>query len=443
MFKYLCAAFKLLFFISLILVSCSKENSDFSDSETEIITENPSEITKPNILLVIADDMGLDASPGYEIGSIKPYMPNLVKLAANGITFNNVWSNPTCSPTRATILTGKYGINNGVLEVNNTLSATETSIQTYIDTNLNSEYASAVIGKWHLSNNKNHPESMGIEYYAGFLSGEMTDYWNWKFTENGTQTISTTYNTTAYTNIAIDWIEEQTKPWFVWLAYNAPHDPFHLPPTDLHSQGSLPTDQGSIDANPLPYYLAMLEAMDTEFGRLLNSLSSEEKENTVIIFIGDNGTPNQVAQEYNSRRVKGSLYQGGINVPMVIAGKNIIRIQEIENALINTTDLFATIANIAGIQVNEINDSKSFYESFSNSSLQGREYAYAEDEFNVTIRNNTHKYMLFDDGSEALFNLEDDSFETINLLNKNRLPLSSTNEEIKTHLIEKLKEIRP
>lgn len=432
-----------LLFSVITLFSCSEKNDEFINSEIENEPDTEVENKKPNILLVIADDMGLDASPGYSMGTTKPTMPHLQNLANTGITFNNVWSNPTCSPTRATILTGKYGINNGVLAVNNILNTSEISIQKYIDTNLNSEYASAVIGKWHLSNNKNHPESMGIEYYAGSLSGALTDYWNWEFTENGTQTTATTYNTTAYTNTAIDWVEKQIQPWFLWLAYNAPHTPFHLPPTDLHTQGNLPTDQGSIDANPLPYYLAMLEAMDTEFGRLLDNMSSEEMENTIIIFIGDNGTPNQVAQEYNSKRVKGSLYQGGINVPMIISGKNVTRIQETENALINTTDLFATIANISGIQIDEINDSKNFNELLSNSSFQGREYTYAEDEFNVTIRNNTHKYMLFDDGSEAFYNLEEDSFETINLLNKTRLPLSNTNEEIKALLVEKLKEIRP
>jgi len=433
----------IIFIISIILFSCSKNSEDLISSSEEINSNDEIVSEKPNILLVIADDMGLDASPGYLIGTTKPNMPNFQNLINSGITYNNAWSNPTCSPTRATILTGKYGINNGVLVVNNTLSTNQTSLQTYIDTNLNGKYASAVIGKWHLSNNKNHPSNMGIEYYAGSLTGIIEDYWDWKFTENGNETTSTTYNTTQYTNTAIDWIAKQTKPWFVWLAYNAPHTPFHLPPTDLHTQGNLPTDQASINANPLPYYLAALEAIDTEFGRLLASLNGEEKENTVIIFIGDNGTPNEVAQQYNTKRVKGSLYQGGINIPMVIAGKNVTRVNAVENALINTTDLFATIASIAGIKVDKINDSESFYESFTNSTTQTRTYAYAEDGLNVTIRNNTHKYMLFNDGSEAFYNLEEDSFETINLLNKNRLPLSNSDEEIKTQLIEKLKEIRP
>ncbi len=164
---------------------------------------------------------------------------------------------------------------------------------------------------------------------------------------------------------------------------------------------------------------------------------------TVIIFIGDNGTPNQVAQEYNSKRVKGSLYQGGINIPMVIAGKNVTRLNETEDSLINTTDLFSTIANITGVNVDNIYDSQSFFSTLSTKGNTKREYAFSEDEFNVTIRNSTHKYMLFEDGSEAFFNLNDDSFETINLLNQNRLPLSDANEIIKKLLVEKLKEIRP
>jgi len=433
--------FGFLFLFLITFISCSTEN-DIVEEE-EAIIEIPETTTKPNILLVIADDMGLDACPGYSIGTEKPTMPTLGNMINSGIRFNNVWSNPTCSPTRATILTGKYGINNGVLAVNNTLSTTETSLQTYIDTNLNGEYASAVIGKWHLSNNKNHPESMGIEYYAGFLSGEMSDYSNWKFTENGTQTTSTTYNTTAYTNIAIDWIEEQSKPWFLWLAYNAPHDPFHLPPAELHSQGTLPTDQVSIDINPLPYYLAMLEAMDSEMGRLISSLSSEEKENTVIIFVGDNGTPGQVVQTYNSKRAKGSLYQGGINVPMIISGKNVERVHDTEDALVNITDLFATIANIAGVNVSEVNDSYSFKNLLSNSGDSVRDYVYSEkgDDVNsldVTIRNSTHKYILFNNGSEALFNLNLDALEKTNLLQQQNLPLSTEDEAMKNELIQNL-----
>ena len=85
------------------------------------------------MLLIITDDMGLDATPGYNIGTLKPNMPNLQNLANSGIKFNNVWSSPTCSPTRATILTGKYGYRTGVLEAGHNLSTQEISLQAYIN----------------------------------------------------------------------------------------------------------------------------------------------------------------------------------------------------------------------------------------------------------------------------------------------------------------------
>lgn len=424
--------------IAMLFVACSKD---------DVTPENPDkDSSKPNILLIIADDMGLDASPGYNIGSIKPNMPNLQQMLDNGVRFNNVWSYPTCTPTRSSILTGKYGFRTGVLKVDDELSTTETSLQKYLDTK-SAGYAHAVIGKWHLSTDTSHPTNMGVGYYAGMLSGSARSYTNWKFTENGTTSTSNEYITTKFTDLAIDWVKDQEKPWFLWLAYTAPHTPFHLPPTNLHSQGNLPTDQASIDANPTPYYMAMLEAMDSEIGRLLSAMSQEEKDNTVIIFIGDNGSPGGVAQVYNSRRTKGSLYQGGINVPMVVSGKGVSRINQTEDALLNTTDLFATIADIAGTNTSEINDSKSFTSLFSAENDAFREYIYSEIGLNgastdFTIRNATHKYMKFSDGSEALYDLSTNAFENPNLLSTNQLPLSTENASQKEALIKAIEALK-
>lgn len=430
---------KLSFIIAALLFSCS-------DTDESGTPEDNLESSKPNILLIIADDMGLDATPGYDIGSIKPNMPILQSMMTSGIKFNNLWSNPTCTPTRGTIITGKYGFRTNVTEVGNNLSTAETSLQSHLD-NSNSGYNHAVIGKWHLSNSASHPTDMGINYYAGVLGGGVPSYTNWPLSINGQASTSTEYATTKLTDLAIDWIGDQSQPWFMWLAYNAAHTPFHLPPNDLHYQGNLPTDQASIDANPLPYYLAMLEAMDTEMGRLISSMSEAERENTIIIFIGDNGTPNQVVQEFNSNRAKGSLYQGGVNVPMVISGKNVSRVNDIENALINTTDLFATISELAGNSAPEVNDSKSFKDLLTSSNVDTREYIYAERGDNgvtadYTIRNATHKYIYFNDGSEALYNLSVNPLENPNLLNANQLPLSDSDIDIKDELIEELNNIR-
>lgn len=426
--------------ITLALTFSCSSNDDSGTSE-----ENPQN-SKPNILLIIADDMGLDATPGYNIGNLKPNLPILQGWMNSGIKFNNLWSNPTCTPTRGTIITGKYGFRTGVTEVGNTMSTTEISLQTYLD-NTSSGYRHAVIGKWHLANNDaSHPTNMGVDYYAGNLAGGVPSYTNWNLTENAQTITSTEYVTTKYTDLAIDWIDNQAQPWFLWLAYNAAHTPFHLPPSDLHYQGNLPSDQASIDANPLPYYLAMLEAMDTEMGRLVSSMSNAERENTVIIFIGDNGTPNQVAQEYPSNRVKGTLFQGGVNVPMVISGKNVTRVNAIEDALINTTDLFATISELAGNSTSEINDSKSFKDLLSSSNENTRDYVYAErgavGSQDYTIRNTTHKYIYFSNGNERFFNLSVDPLETTNLLNTNQLPLSIEDSAMKDELVSELNSIR-
>ena len=435
---------KLLFstlFLAFTFLSCSN-NEEVSSPEDQETTVN----SKPNILLVIADDMGLDATLGYDFGSTKPNTPNLQTMINEGVKFTNTWSYSVCTPTRASILTGKYGFRTQVNKVGDELSTTETSLHKYLDTN-NSGYNHAVIGKWHLSNDINHPNNMGVDDYAGLLSGGVQSYSNWNLTENGQITSFNEYTTTKFTDLAIDWVANQTDPWFLWLAYNAPHTPFHLPPNSLHSQGDLPTDDSSISSNPTPYYMAMIEAMDTEMGRLLNSLSDEERGNTIIIFIGDNGTPNQVVQSYPSQRAKGSIYQGGVNVPMIISGKNVTRKGVTENGLINTTDLFSTIAEIAGVNDPEINDSKSFNSMLTTSNQIIRDFVYTEVEHNngtvdYTIRNNEFKYLKFDDGSEALYNLIDSPLESVNLLNTAQLPLSVKESQAKETLEAEILEIK-
>lgn len=421
---------------SFIVSSCAKNDSQ---------SDSPVDSSKPNILLIIADDMGLDATPGYAIGSSKPVMPNIQNLIDTGIRFTNFWANPTCTPTRSSILTGKYGFRINMTKVGDVLSTSETSLQKYLTDN--SSYNNALIGKWHLSNTADHPNTMGVDYYAGLLSGSAQSYTDWSFTENGQTVNSTEYMTTKFSDLAINWLGNQSDPWFLWLAYTAPHTPFHLPPSNLHTQSGLSSDQTSIDADPLPYYMAMLEAMDTEIGRVLSSLSTEELDNTLIIFIGDNGSPNQVVQEYNSNRAKGTVYQGGINVPLIISGKGVTRYNSTEDALINSTDLFATIASIASINVTNTNDSQSFNGLLTDENSSTRDYVYAESGktsggSDYTIRNQTHKYIKFDNGTEALYNLSLNPLESPNLLNANQLPLSDADAAIKNELIIKLAEIR-
>lgn len=424
-----------LLLIALVIFSCSKDTNE--DTGIEV-----SSTESPNILFIIADDLGKDAINGFSEGSIKPNTPNLDAFRNGGISFSNFWTNPTCTPTRASIITGKYGYRTGVKGVGDELSISETTLQEYISTQTNNEYASAIVGKWHLSGNNSaiNPETFGIDYYAGLIRGAVDDYYQWQLSVGGSTSQNTGYITEVFTDLSIDWIKQQSKPWFMWLAYTAPHTPFHAPPSNMHSQGNLPTYNNGLD--PIPYYMASIEAMDFQIGRLLDNIPEDEKNNTIIIFIGDNGTPNQVAQSpYSSSMVKETLYQGGINVPMFISGNSVSR-TGIDNNLITSTDLFATIAQVAGSSTNEIHDSKSFKSLFTESTSI-RDYQYSElvdgadDEW--TISNGTYKLIVNSVGMEELYNLVNDPYENNNLLNGT---LATIEQNAKSELETELTNIR-
>ena len=383
----------------------------------------------PNILLVISDDLGLDASNQYDISAEHPVTPTLDRLAEQGLVFDNTWSNPTCSPTRAGILTGKFGTRTGVLTAGDVLLEDETSVQSYIHQRLPGKYADAVIGKWHLGpqpGGEDHPAALGIEYFAGITGGGVGDYENWSLTINGQRSTETRYVTSKLVDLSVDWTSQQESPWFLWLAFNAPHTPFHLPPTDLHNR-ELSGTESDIDADPLPYYFAAIEAMDTEIARLLGSFDDQTLANTIVIFVGDNGTPGQVAQfPYSRGKAKGSLYQGGINVPMFISGPGITRTGERETALINTTDLFSTIAALAGVNVDQVNDSISFEKLLGEEQESERFIQYSDRSTDSgeewALSDGIYKLIESSAGTQQLYQLSNDPFEDSDLVDSRTAP---------------------
>lgn len=405
--------FSLAIICTALLASCSKDPID-----------GPGD-GQPNILLIIADDLGKDAISGFTEGSIKPNTPNIDAIRNEGLSFSNMWVYPTCTPTRASIITGKYGYRTGIKWTSDELSQSEVTLQRYISQQTNGAYATAIVGKWHLSGNNAtaNPETFGIDYYAGLIRGAVDDYYQWQLTEDGAGQLQTGYTTEVFTDLTIDWINAQSKPWFMWLAYNAPHTPFHVPPSNMHSQGNLPAYVEGVDATP--YYMAAIEAMDYQIGRLLESIPAEERNNTVIIFLGDNGTPGQVAQApYAISRVKGTLYQGGINVPMFISGKGVSRTGT-DNNLITSTDLFTTIAEIAGVNAPQLHDSKSFRSLFSQSSTI-RNYQYVEMDDGTddlwAISNGIYKLFVNANGNKQFYDLASDPYEQNDLLNGTLTP---------------------
>ncbi len=399
-----------------------------------------------NVILIIADDLGSDYCGFYENHLDTVAMPNVRRLLARGVRFRKAWSNPLCSPTRAGMLTGRYsfrtgvgdaigGSNSAVLDVN------ETTIPKLLNIYSPNGIEKANIGKWHLQlptpvSNYNNPALMGYDHYEGCFSGGVNSYTNWTKVKNGVASTVTNYATTETVNNAISWINTQptTKPFFLWLAFNAPHTPYHLPPAGMYSNTSLSGTDADIAANPKKYFKAMVEAMDYQIGRLFDTLISKNKwQNTDIIFIGDNGDEATVAQ--NTGGAKGSIYQEGVSVPFIISGPSVVNPNRTSDALVNTQDLFATILELFGytnwqsqISSTKPVDSKSILPILNNQSTTIRPWAFTEVFKSPTVsgdgkamRNLDYKLLKFDNGTEKFFNLTNDPNENTNLLT---LPLS-------------------
>ena len=385
-----------------------------------------------NVLLIIADDFGVDSIGLYSGPGAAP-TPNLDALAATGVRFTDFWANPICSPTRAAILTGRHGFRTGVGSPtgNAQIPLSEYSIAELLRS---SGYQTACIGKWHLHGNSNggtmNPNLMGFDDYVGSVTGGLPDYFDWTKVTNGVAVNNRNYATSETVDDALSWIDSNgDSPWFCWLAFNAPHDPFHLPPTALHSQTGLSGDQADIDANPLPYYQAMVEAMDTEIGRLLSGIDSDVLADTTIIFIGDNGTPAQVATDFE-RGNKGQLFQGGVHVPCIISGASVAPpLGRTHDARCHVTDLFATIADLLSVDVQSTLPDGVFVDSlsmapylaipdlpnFHNIQFAERFTVNGANQDGKTVRNARFKLIRLDNGNVRFFDLQNDPLETTNL----------------------------
>ena len=393
----------------------------------------------PNILLIIADDLGIDVTPGFGITGELPVTPTIDSLRQSGIAFTNTWSAPQCSPTRAAIMSGKFGKKTGVMRPPKILDTSHTSLFTKIKEQSATDYSMAVIGKWHIggssSSNYSHPSDSGIPYYEGIFTAMVDDYYDWtKLNSEGNEEQITEYATKHLTDRAISWVDDQTKPWFLWLAHVAPHSPFQIPPAGTYSTN--PTN----DRNT---YLAMVENMDYEIKRLINSMDEETLENTVIIFIGDNGTPGGVNSYWPNGHAKSSVYEGGIRVPMIISGKSVDRINAVESGLTQATDLHATILELAGVQLlGGTGNSLSLKPALSFENQINREINYTDYESDNTefwaTRNDTYKLIEDENGKQEFYNIIDDIKEETNLIGS----LTTEQETIKTMLQQEAQVIR-
>ena len=434
----------------------------------------------PNILLIIGDDMGVETLASYGVGENPPTTAALDELARDGVRFTNVWSQPSCSPTRATMITGRYGFRTSVgLAVGGNLPPMaappdkpawasseppprtvangrgmgvepgsrpallpeEFTLPMALKQSADLGYATAAIGKWHLADGSNgwldHPNQVGFDHYAGMIDGTPGSYFTWNKVVNREVSGTTGYMPADKADDAIRWIGDQgDNPWFLWFAFSLPHVPFHLPPEETWQSDYSHIDPESVPPQvtdgpdeTYPYFSAMIEAMDTQIGRLLASLEPEVRDNTYVVFLGDNGS-GVVSPPFRSRHIKGTVYQGGINVPMIVTGPGVAR-GGVSEALVNSTDLFATIMEMAGIDPEEAvpdevtHDSISFFSALSDSDAPtGREWLYADyfiggfagvADGDYAMRDDRYK-LLRHHGAVEFYDLERDPYEHDNLL---------------------------
>jgi arylsulfatase A-like enzyme len=320
-----------------------------------------------NVLIVVLDDIGIEALEAYGEGQVSAPTPNVDALAANGVLFRYAYGNPFCSPTRATLQTGRFGFRTGI---GNIVTSSSWALQTSEVTlpellrKGGRNHADAAFGKWHLGNNsvggRYAPNRAGWSHFAGELMNSQ-DYFSWQKIVNGQGYQATGYLTTDQVQDAIDWIQAQDRAWLCYLAVTAAHEPLHAPPGHLHGF-SLSNGAPGVGEDPLPYFHAMIEALDTELGRLFDVIDFAT---THVILVGDNGsTAETIVPPFTSSQNKGSVYEGGTRVPLIVRSPIQVEPGRTVNAMVNTVDVLASVADLLWIDLEPlglpVHDSISF-----------------------------------------------------------------------------------
>ncbi|MCA8977107.1 MAG: sulfatase-like hydrolase/transferase, partial [Planctomycetes bacterium] len=231
------------------------------------------------------------------------------------------------------------------------------------------------------------------------------------------------------------WIQAQTTPWLCVLTYQAPHIPYHAPPAHLHTQnltGLVPQPTTHTPAN-IPFYRAMVQSLDTEMGRLFSTLGAATMSHTNVLFIGDNGTvQRQSVAPFDGTRSKGTPYEGGVNVPLIVSGPIVQQPGREVTALACAVDLFRTVLELAGagraVAPFEDIDSVSLLPYLTDPAQTPlRQFAYTE-EFtgtawpapntngHATIRDARYKLIHRYGSSDLLYDLQTDPWENNNLI---------------------------
>lgn len=337
---------------------------------------------RPNIIFIIADDLGRDDLGAYGHPKIKT--PNIDKLAKEGMRFDKAFlTTSSCSPSRASIITGTYPHQTDAEQLHWPVPASKI---TFVEKLKAAGYWTAQAGKWHLGDNlTNRFDYLAIESTDGFVyKGDQKVAL--KDDGSGSQKFISTLKK-----------HPKGKPFFLWLATVDPHRPYksgaikepHLP-EDVVIPPYLP-DSKEVRQDFVNYY-DEVSRMDFYVGEVLKELAAEGLDkNTIIIFTSDNGRP--------FPREKTTLYDGGINTPFIIKWPGKIKPGSVSKSMVSSIDIAPTILSAAGLKTDPNFIGKNLIPIFNNPTTQVRDYIYAEDhwhdfeDFGRAVRNDRYKYI--------------------------------------------------
>ena len=338
-------------------------DDDANNQETRTSEATATVVAKPNVIVILVDDLGYN-DVSYN-GATQIQTTNIDRLASRGVTFTNGYvPYSTCTPSRAGLLTGRYPSRFGLegnlayapFDDNHGLPLEETLFPERLQ---DEGYRTGIVGKWQLGAARRfNPLNRGFDYFFGFLGGGHS-YWHSNTTsphdhmqlpliENTGYGEFDGYLTDVLTDRAIDFIEKPTdEPFFLYLAYNAPHTPLQAPQELIDKYSTVEDRKRRI-------YLAMVDSLDQNIGRVLDALDeSSLADNTVIFFLSDNGgrsgkPPESDHADNNPLRgAKDSFYEGGIHVPFVASWPAMWPEGHTYDPMVISLDIASTVLKLA------------------------------------------------------------------------------------------------
>jgi arylsulfatase A-like enzyme len=385
---------------------------------------NAQKNSKPNIIYIMADDMGYADLSCY--GRKDYQTPNLDKLCSQGMKFMNAYAAaPVCTPTRVAFMTGRYparltvGLYEPIAEGPNDslvgFGPETPSIATLVK---KAGYETYLVGKWHLGYPKKFsPIQNGFDYFYGFHAGAI-DYISHSndLFENETKIEQRGYTTDLWADKAVELISKQhSKPFFLTVMFNAPHWPWQLPEDKPYPEGFENWTKGGSPE----IYAGMMRSLDSAVGRIVKAVDDHKLENTVIIFTSDNGGERYSDNgPYKGRKM--SLWEGGIREPAFVRWTGKIKENSITNQVVTTMDWTATILSLGGGKSNpkfpmDGMDISQILEGKKKAVDRTLYWRIFQRQKHKAIRDGNWKWLQDEKGNEYLFDLANDPTENTNL----------------------------